>query len=78
MLESKKIFRRRKEQYNTVMIKKAINMNDNKIIDFSNRLNQTITHGYKKPKKFGKEKKNKRPKVIWINTHEMGWSERVI
>lgn len=26
-------------------------MNDNKIIDFSNRLNQTITYGYKKPKK---------------------------
>lgn len=60
------------------MIKKAINMNDNKITDFSNRLNQTITHAYKKPKKFGKEKKNNRPKVIWINTQEMGRSERVI
>ena len=45
ILESKKTFRRRKEQYTTVLIKKAINMNDNKITDFSNRLNQTITQG---------------------------------
>ena len=45
ILESKKTFRRRKEQYTTVMIKKAINMKDNKITDFSNRLNQTITQG---------------------------------
>ena len=59
-MESKKTFRRRKEQYTTVLIKKAINMNDNKITDFSNRLNQTITQGYKKSKNFEKEKKKKK------------------
>ena len=63
ILESKKTFRRRKEQYTTVMIKKAINMKDNKnITDFSNRLNQTITQGYKKSKNFEKKKKKKKKK----------------